>query len=118
MPEPLIVAVVGHTNAGKTSLLRTLTRQVDFGEVSERPGTTRHAQALALRLDGREAARFIDTPGLEDSVALLDFLARQPGETRTERVRAFLRGPRRAPPSSRRPRCCAPCWSRPTAPCW
>jgi len=93
MSEPLIVAVVGHTNAGKTSLLRTLTRQVDFGEVSERPGTTRHAQALALRLDGREAARFIDTPGLEDSVALLDFLARQPGETRTERVRAFLRGP-------------------------
>ncbi len=93
MPEPLVIAVVGHTNAGKTSLLRTLTRQVDFGEVSERPGTTRHAQALALRLDGQVAARFIDTPGLEDSVALLDFLARQPGETRTERVRAFLAGP-------------------------
>ncbi|HMN55743.1 MAG TPA: DUF3482 domain-containing protein [Ottowia sp.] len=93
MPEPLIVAVVGHTNAGKTSLLRTLTRQVDFGEVSERPGTTRHAEALALRLDGQLAARFIDTPGLEDSVALLDFLGRQPGETRTERVRAFLAGP-------------------------
>ena len=48
MPEPIVIAVVGHTNAGKTSLLRTLTRQVDFGEVSERPGTTRHAQALAL----------------------------------------------------------------------
>ena len=93
MPEPLVIAVVGHTNAGKTSLLRTLTRQVDFGEVSERPGTTRHAEALALRLQGQVAARFIDTPGLEDSVALLDFLGRQPGETRTERVRAFLAGP-------------------------
>ncbi len=93
MPEPIVIAVVGHTNAGKTSLLRTLTRQVDFGEVSERPGTTRHAEALALRLDGQVAARFIDTPGLEDSVALLDFLGRQPGETRTERVRAFLAGP-------------------------
>ncbi|MFD2378263.1 GTPase [Ottowia pentelensis] len=118
MPEPLIVAVVGHTNAGKTSLLRTLTRQVDFGEVSERPGTTRHAEALALRLDGQVAARFIDTPGLEDSVALLDFLGRQPGRRAPSACAPSWPGPRRAPPSSRRPRCCARCWSRPTAPCW
>ncbi len=93
MTEALTIAVVGHTNAGKTSLLRTLTRRVDFGQVSDRPGTTRHAEAVALRLDGREAVRFIDTPGLEDSVALLDFLARQSGDSRPERVRAFLAGP-------------------------
>lgn len=93
MTEPLVIAIAGHTNAGKTSLLRTLTRQVGFGEVSDQPGTTRNAQALALRLDGAVAVRFIDTPGLEDSVALQDFLGRQPGETRPERVRAFLRGP-------------------------
>lgn len=93
MTEALTIAVVGHTNAGKTSLLRTLTRRVDFGQVSDRPGTTRHAEAVALRLDGREAVRFIDTPGLEDSVALLDFLARQPGDSRPARVRAFLAGP-------------------------
>ena len=93
LPEPLVIAIAGHTNAGKTSLLRTLTRQVGFGEVSERPGTTRHAEALALRLDGAVAVRFIDTPGLEDSVALLDFLGRQAGESRAERVRAFLAGP-------------------------
>ncbi len=92
MTEALTIAVVGHTNAGKTSLLRTLTRRVDFGQVSDRPGTTRHAEAVALRLDGREAVRFIDTPGLEDSVALLDFLARQSGDSRPERVRAFLAG--------------------------
>ena len=93
MTEALTIAVVGHTNAGKTSLLRTLTRRVDFGQVSDRPGTTRHAEAVALRLDGREAVRFIDTPGLEDSVALLEFLARQSGDSRPERVRAFLAGP-------------------------
>jgi GTP-binding protein Era len=64
MTEPLHFAVVGHTNAGKTSLLRTLTRRVDFGQVSDRPGTTRHAEIVDLRLDGRVVARFIDTPGL------------------------------------------------------
>ncbi|MFT3777642.1 MAG: GTPase/DUF3482 domain-containing protein [Ottowia sp.] len=93
MTDPLRFAIVGHTNAGKTSLLRTLTRQVDFGEVSDRPGTTRHAEAIDLRLDGRVAVRFIDTPGLEDSIALLEYLNTLPEGTRIERVRAFLRGP-------------------------
>ena len=93
MAEPLVIAIVGHTNAGKTSLLRTLTRQVDFGQVSDRPGTTRHAEAIDLRLDGRVAVRFIDTPGLEDSVALLEYLNTLQADTRPERVRALLRGP-------------------------
>ena len=35
MSEGVQIAVVGHTNAGKTSLLRTLTRQSGFGEVSD-----------------------------------------------------------------------------------
>jgi len=87
------IAVVGHTNAGKTSLLRTLTRQVDFGRVSDRPGTTRHAEAVALRLGGQEQIRFVDTPGLEDAVALGEFLQQQAGDTRLQRIEAFLRGP-------------------------
>jgi GTPase Era involved in 16S rRNA processing len=89
----LQIAVVGHTNAGKTSLLRTLTRNARFGNVSDTPGTTRHAETIALRFDGRTAVRFVDTPGLEDSVALLAFLMAHSGETKTERVRAFLHGP-------------------------
>ena len=93
MTEPLRIAIVGHTNAGKTSLLRTLTRKVDFGEVSDRPGTTRHAETIDLRIDGAVAVRFIDTPGLEDSVALLEYLGNLPADSRPERVRAFLRGP-------------------------
>lgn len=94
MPEaPLQIAVVGHTNAGKTSLLRTLTRNARFGKVSDTPGTTRHAETIDLRFDGRTAVRFVDTPGLEDSVALLSFLTSHPGDTKTERIRAFLRGP-------------------------
>lgn len=91
------IAVVGHTNAGKTSLLRTLTRRGTFGEVSERPGTTRHVEAVDLNLEGELAVRFFDTPGLEDSVALLDYLNALEGiTTRPERVRAFLKGPEAA----------------------
>ena len=88
------IAVVGHTNAGKTSLLRTLTRRVDFGEVSARPGTTRHVEAVDLRVDGQASVRFYDTPGLEDAVSLLTFMQTIDGAaSRQERVRAFLKGP-------------------------
>ncbi|APW36733.1 GTP-binding protein [Rhodoferax koreense] len=98
---PIRIAVVGHTNAGKTSLLRTLTRQAAFGEVADRPGTTRHVERIALRMDGVGGASpvlFFDTPGLEDSTALLDHLqalGRELGghATRLERVQAFLQGP-------------------------
>ncbi|PZQ67557.1 MAG: DUF3482 domain-containing protein, partial [Variovorax paradoxus] len=90
---PLRIAVVGHTNVGKTSLLRTLTRRVDFGEVSERPGTTRHVERVDLRIDGRPAVRFFDTPGLEDAVTLLAHVAGLEGASRPERIRRFLGGP-------------------------
>lgn len=90
----LRIAVVGHTNAGKTSLLRTLLRRADFGEVAERPGTTRHVEALSLEIDGRAALRFLDTPGLEDATALLEHLrGLDAGLPRLARVRAFLAGP-------------------------
>jgi hypothetical protein len=94
MKEALAIAVVGHTNAGKTSLLRTLTRRQSFGEVSDRPGTTRHVEAIELRVQGQPALRFFDTPGLEDSVALWDYLQTAvQGADRPDRVRAFLQGP-------------------------
>ena len=88
------IAVVGHTNAGKTSLLRTLTRQARFGEVSDRPGTTRHVQAIALEVDGQALVRYFDTPGLEDSVALQHHLKQMPEAfTPPQRVRALIEGP-------------------------
>lgn len=95
MTEPIRIAVVGHTNAGKTSLLRTLTRRVNFGEVSQQPGTTRHVEAVELLVNGRAAVRFLDTPGLEDAVALREHLAAFDDKELTppERVRRFLQGP-------------------------
>jgi GTPase SAR1 family protein len=68
------VAVVGHTNTGKTSLLRTLTRDPDFGEVSDRPATTRHVEGTAILVDGEPAIELYDTPGLEDSIGLFEHL--------------------------------------------
>ena len=52
MTRPLRIAVVGHTNTGKTSLMRTLTRDTGFGEVSSRPSTTRHVEGARLLADG------------------------------------------------------------------
>ena len=82
MTSPLKLAVVGHTNVGKTSLLRTLTRDVEFGEVSHRPSTTRHVEGARLSVDGQPLLELYDTPGLEDAIALLDYLEQleRPGE--------------------------------------
>jgi hypothetical protein len=88
--------VVGHTNVGKTSLLRTLTRDVGFGEVSHRPSTTRHVEGARLSVDGDALLELYDTPGLEDAIALLDFLERldRPGERLDgpARLTRFLEG--------------------------
>lgn len=81
-PRALRLAVVGHTNVGKTSLLRTLTRDVGFGDVSHRPSTTRHVEGARLSVDGEALLELYDTPGMEDAISLLDYLERldRPGE--------------------------------------
>lgn len=92
----LKLAVVGHTNVGKTSLLRTLTRDVDFGEVSHRPSTTRDVQGARLSVDGEALVELYDTPGMEDAIDLLSFLEHQqrPGERLDgpARIARFLEG--------------------------
>jgi len=82
MSKALKLAVVGHTNVGKTSLLRTLTRDIGFGEVSHRPSTTRHVEGARLSVDGEALLELYDTPGLEDAIGLLDYLDQldRPGE--------------------------------------
>jgi small GTP-binding protein len=96
MTTPLKLAVVGHTNVGKTSLLRTLTRDVGFGEVSHRPSTTRHVEGARLSVDDEPLLELYDTPGLEDAIALLEHLERveRPGERLDgpARIARFLDG--------------------------
>ncbi|SSW71677.1 GTPase/DUF3482 domain-containing protein [Achromobacter agilis] len=98
MRDDLIkIALVGHTNTGKTSLLRTLTRDTGFGEVADSPGTTRHVEGARLRLEGRAVLEWFDTPGMEDSISLLEYLERldRPGERLDgpARIRRFLDTP-------------------------
>lgn len=70
----LRLAVVGHTNVGKTSLLRTLLRDPDFGQVAATPSTTRRAQSRSITFNPGNQIVLIDTPGLEDGMGLYDYL--------------------------------------------
>ena len=70
--SPLRLAVVGHANTGKTSLLQTLLRRRDFGEVSARSRTTRAVEAGEVVDGDGVIAVLLDTPGLEDSAGLRD----------------------------------------------
>lgn len=94
---PLSIAVVGHTNTGKTSLLRTLTRNRDFGQVQPGPGTTRHVEGVRIDVDAQGSLLLFDTPGIEDSMALLDYIegltGADPRISGPERIERFLASP-------------------------
>src|SRR5690554_7000052 len=91
---PLKLAVVGHTNVGKTSILRTLTRDVGFGAISHRPSTTQHVEGARLSVDGEALIELYDTPGFEDAVALYEYIEPLPkGYERfdgPEQIQTFL----------------------------
>jgi len=94
MTPLLRIAVVGHTNTGKTSLMRTLTRDTKFGAVSDRPATTRRVEGASLMIEGERRVDLFDTPGLENSIGLLELLERMRGELGLdwlETIRQFLR---------------------------
>ena len=93
--QTLSLAVVGHTNTGKTSLMRTLLRDSRFGEVQNAAATTRHVAQAALG-DGVETWLYLhDTPGLEDAGGVLDWLEENtsPQQEGIERLQQFLDSP-------------------------
>ncbi|CAM5205443.1 G domain-containing protein OS=Castellaniella defragrans OX=75697 GN=HNR28_002181 PE=4 SV=1 [Castellaniella defragrans] len=101
MTPPIDLAVVGHTNTGKTSLMRTLLRDERFGEVADSPGTTRHVEsAQLLTQEGQPILILRDTPGLEDAMGALDYLEQMvPGGARLdgpERIQRLLDSPESA----------------------
>ncbi|KAH9894117.1 hypothetical protein C8Q73DRAFT_826613 [Cubamyces lactineus] len=67
--KPLTVAVVGVTNAGKSSFVNSLLRKAALqtykltSTPSDSPTTTTHPQEVTLELDDKQV-RLIDTPGL------------------------------------------------------
>jgi len=76
----LRIAVVGHTNTGKTSLVRTLTHERRFGEVRDQGGTTRRIVSGQLVADSGARIELFDSPGLENAPELIDWLDRHSGD--------------------------------------
>ncbi|WP_242678673.1 DUF3482 domain-containing protein [Psychrobacter pygoscelis] len=92
--EALKLAVVGHTNTGKTSILRTLLRDMYFGEVKNEAATTRHVEQALISdsQTGQVLVALYDTPGLEDASGLMDWLEDNTASRRDgiERLQQFL----------------------------
>lgn len=93
-PDVLRVAIVGHTNTGKTSLIRTLLRDENFGDIDDASGTTRSVARTGIYAGDQEVLALYDTPGFEDSSALLDavdrFGATAAADSPTELIREFV----------------------------
>ena len=65
------LSLVSHTNAGKTTLLRTLLR-LDVGDVADRAHVTSSAEGhVLIETPEGDVLRLWDTPGFGDSVRLL-----------------------------------------------
>ena len=69
MTAPFRIALVGHSNVGKTSLVSALARDATL-QVREEAGTTRAHYESVLSIDGVSVLSFIDTPGFETADAV------------------------------------------------
>ncbi|MPZ47341.1 MAG: DUF3482 domain-containing protein [Betaproteobacteria bacterium] len=70
-PATIELGLVSHTNAGKTTLARTLLGR-EIGEVRDAPHVTELAQAhTLLETPGGDVLRLWDTPGFGDSARLV-----------------------------------------------
>lgn len=70
------LSLISHTNAGKTTLARTLLRS-DIGEVRDAPHVTLFNESYTLLNDSGSLLRLWDTPGFGDSARLLKRLKRE-----------------------------------------
>jgi hypothetical protein len=77
MPDTIALSLISHTNAGKTTLARTLLAR-DVGEIRDAPHVTTEAADYPL-LETAEGDRLLlwDTPGFGDSARLAKRLAQQ-----------------------------------------
>jgi hypothetical protein len=77
MSTTLALSLVSHTNAGKTTLARTLLRR-DVGEVRDAPHVTEFTEDhLLLRSEAGDELRLWDTPGFGDTVRLVRRMRRE-----------------------------------------
>ncbi|NEN90407.1 MAG: hypothetical protein F6K48_16420 [Okeania sp. SIO3H1] len=67
-PELIKIAVAGHTNTGKTTMIQTLMKQ-EIGEIDDRANVTKDVKRATYEYEGLQAL-FIDTPGFQEANTL------------------------------------------------
>ena len=85
------IAILGHPNEGKSSVLSTLAED-DSVRVSATPGETTECRTFPVLIDGREVLRFTDTPGFQNPsrvLAEMKKIAAESGDTVANFRRAF-----------------------------
>lgn len=78
MPDspPITFSLISHTNAGKTTLARTLLRR-DVGEVKDAPHVTMQNESHTLLEANGQVLRLWDTPGFGDTGRLIKRLRQE-----------------------------------------
>ena len=74
-----VLAIMGHPNAGKSSVVATLTEN-DRIEIDKRAGTTTRSDEYPVIIDGRTIMAFIDTPGFQNPSDILEWFQRHADE--------------------------------------
>ncbi|MGD8207476.1 MAG: GTPase/DUF3482 domain-containing protein [Thiohalocapsa sp.] len=82
-----VLAIMGHPNAGKSSVVATLTEN-DRVEIDKRAGTTTTSDEYPVVIDGRTVLSFIDTPGFQNPSDILEWF--QSHEDESDLASAFL----------------------------
>lgn len=70
------IAVIGHPNEGKSSVLSTLTED-DSVVVNDYPGETTHCQYFPVVIDGTTVLELVDTPGFQNPQKILQWMQQQ-----------------------------------------
>jgi GTPase Era involved in 16S rRNA processing len=76
-PEIPVLAIMGHPNAGKSSVVATLTEN-DRIAIDRRAGTTTTSSEYPVIIDGRTVMVFIDTPGFQNPSEILEWFQAHP----------------------------------------
>jgi GTPase Era involved in 16S rRNA processing len=67
-----VLAIMGHPNAGKSSVVATLTEN-DRVDIDKRAGTTTRSDEYPVIIDGQTIMEFIDTPGFQNPTDILEW---------------------------------------------
>lgn len=88
MTQHPLIAVIGHPNEGKSSVLSTLTED-DSVVITDYPGETVECQYFPVTINGKVVIELVDTPGFQNPQRVLQWM-QQSGLTDDALLRASL----------------------------